>query len=141
MLKNIPNCISPELMSIMMRMGHGDELVLADGDFPVDTFSKRVVRADGLKITTLLEAILPFFPLDPFVEKPVITMDYRAWSKEEPAFYAMFRKLIKKFDQGFTDFEYIERFEFYKRAQNAFVVVATSEPDGNIILKKGVAAV
>ena len=141
MLKNIPDCISPELMSIMMRMGHGDELVLADRDFPAETFSKRIIRADGIKITTLLEAILPFFPLDPFVEKPVMTMDYHAWSKEEPASYAIFRKLIKKFDQGFTDFEYIERFKFYERAKNAFAVIATSEPDGNIILKKGVVAI
>jgi len=128
-------------MSIMMRMGHGDELVLADGDFPVDTFSKRVIRADGHRLTTLLEAISPFFPLDPFVEKPIMTMDYHAWSKEEPASYATFRKAIKKFYQNFTDFEYIERFDFYKRAQNAFAVVATSEPDGNIILKKGVVAI
>ena len=97
MLKNIPSCISPDFMVTMMHMGHGDELVLADADFPVDTFSKRVVRADGLKITTLLEAILPFSPLDPFVEKPVMTMDYRAWSKEEPASYAMFRETIRKF--------------------------------------------
>ena len=121
-------------------MGHGDELVLADADFPAATFSKRVVCADGLNITTLLEAILPFFPLDPFVEKPVMTMDYHAWSKEEPGSYAMFRETIRKFHKEFVDFEYIERFKFYERAKNAFAVVATGEPDGNIILKKGVVA-
>jgi L-fucose mutarotase/ribose pyranase (RbsD/FucU family) len=71
MLKNIPAIISPELLYHMMCMGHGDELVLADGDFPVETFSRRVVYAYGHEIPVLLRAILPFFPLDPFVEKPV----------------------------------------------------------------------
>ena len=138
MLKNIPDCISPELMSIMMRMGHGDELVLADGDFPVDTFSKRVVRADGHRLTTLLEAILPFFPLDPFIEKPVTIMGPVG---KEPDCWKEYRQIIRKFEKRFTDFDHIERFDFYKRTQNAFAVVATSEPDGDIIFKKGVVAV
>jgi len=135
MLKNIPECISPELMSIMMKMGHGDELVLADRDFPAETFSKRVVRADGLKISTLLESLLLFFPLDSFVEKPVAIM---APVDKEPEAWKEYRKVISKFEGRFTNFEYAERFEFYKRAENSFAVVATSEPDGNLILKKGV---
>ena len=102
MLKNIPDCISPELMSLMMRMGHGDELVLADRDFPAETFSKRVVRADGLKITQLLEAILPFYPLDPFVEKPAAIM---APVDKEPEAWKEYRKAISKFEKKFTEFE------------------------------------
>lgn len=137
MLKNIPACISPELMSAMMCMGHGDELVLADGDFPAETYSKRVIRADGLTICTLLEAILLFFPLDPFTEKPIMIM---AAMGKEPKNWKKYRKIIAGFEKRFRDFEHIERFEFYKRAQNAFAVVVTSEPDGNIILKKGVVA-
>ena len=138
MLRNIPDCISPELMSVMMRMGHGDELVLADGDFPVDSFSKRVLRADGHRLAILLKAILPFFPLDPFVEKPVMIM---APVGKEPDCWEDYRRIITSFEKRLTEFEYIERFDFYTRAQNAFAVVATSEPDGNIILKKGVVAV
>ena len=137
MLKNIPDCISPELMSIMMRMGHGDELVLADGDFPVESYSKRVIRADGLRISTLLEAILRFFSLDPFVEKPIMIM---APVDREPEVWKEYRKIVSKFEKGITDFEYLERFDFYKRAKEAFAVVATSEPDGNLILKKGTAS-
>ena len=106
MLKNIPDCISPELMSTMMRMGHGDELVLADGDFPVNTYSKRVIRADGHKIADLLKAILPFFPLDPFAEKPVMIMAPVEGAKE-PETWKEFRKIISKFEKRFVDFEYI----------------------------------
>ncbi len=136
MLKNIPACISPDLMHALMSMGHGDEIVLADADFPAATFSQRLIRADGIGVGTLLKAILPFFPLDSFVEKPVMTMDYRAWSDREPEVYEAFRQIIKENEPKFTDFEFVERFEFYERAKKAYAVVITGEPDGNIILKK-----
>lgn len=136
MLIKIPACVSPDLMHALMSMGHGDEIVLADADFPAVTHSRELIRADGLDVCTFIEAILPFFPLDSFVDKPVITMDYREWG-EEPESYERFRKVIKKHDKNFKDFEYLERYEFYERAKNAFVVVVTSESDGNVILKKG----
>lgn len=74
MLKHIPACISPNLMHTLMNMGHGDEIVLADADFPAATHSQRLIRADGLNVGALLEAILPFFPLDRFVSKPVMAL-------------------------------------------------------------------
>jgi len=141
MLKNIPFIISPDLMYVMMCMGHGDELVLADGDFPADTFSKRVIRADGLRIADLLKAILSFFPLDTFVDKPAGIMAPVGKGAKEPESWKEFRDIISKFDKRFIDFDYIERYEFYKRAEDSFAVVVTSEPDGNIILRKGVVAV
>ena len=136
MLRNIPACISPDLMHALMSMGHGDEIVLADADFPAETNSRRVIRADGLDVATLLEAILPFFPLDTFVQKPAVTMDCSEWG-DEPESYGKFRKIIKKHDRNFKDFELLKRFDFYERAKNAFAVVVTSEADGNVILKKG----
>lgn len=136
MLKNIPACISPDLMHALMTMGHGDEIVFADADFPAATHSKRLIRADGVDIGTLLEAVLPFFPLDPFVEKPVITMDCTPWGSE-PKSYGRYRKIVKKHHDKFTDLELEERFALYERAGKAYAVVVTSEPDGNIILKKG----
>lgn len=136
MLKNIPACISPDLMHALMSMGHGDEIVLADADFPGTSCSKSLIRADGLDVVTLLDAILPFFPLDSFAKKPAITMDCSEWGKE-PESYERFRKIIKKHEKSFTDFELLKRFELYKRASNAYVVVITSEADGNVILKKG----
>ena len=136
MLRNIPACISPDLMHALMSMGHGDEIVLADADFPASCNSRKLIRADGIGVATLLEAILPLFPLDPFVEKPVITMDCSEWG-DEPESYNRFRKIIKKHDDNFSDFELEKRFDLYERAAKAFAVVVTSEADGNVILKKG----
>ena len=140
MLKKIPGVISPDLIQTMMRMGHGDELVLADCDFPAETFSKRIIRADGVMIADLLKAILPFYPLDPFVEKPVAIMAPVGDAKE-PEVWQEFRKIILRHEKRFTDFEYAERFVFYQRAKESFAVVITGEPDGNLILQKGVVVV
>jgi L-fucose mutarotase len=137
-LRHIPPGISPEMLYHLMRMGHGDELVLADGDFPVETYSARVVYAYGLGIAELLEAILPFFPLDPFVEKPAAIMAMVEKNAPEPEAWSVYRAIIAGHEKRFKDFEYVERFGFYKRAKDSFLVVATTEPDGNVILKKGV---
>ena len=124
-------------MHALMSMGHGDEIVLADADFPAVTYSKRLIRADGVQLASLLEAILSFFPLDPFVDKPVSTMDPASWGGKEPESYHRFRETIKQHDAKFKDFQLIKRFDFYDRAAKAYVVVVTGEPDGNLILKKG----
>jgi L-fucose mutarotase len=137
MLKNIPSCISPDLMHALMSMGHGEEIVLADADFPAHTCNRRVLRADGLRVGTLLSAILPFFPLDPFVQDPVMVMAPVDKAAPEPPVWGEFRGIIKANDPGFKDLKPLERFEFYDRARQAFAVVVTSEPDGNLILKKG----
>jgi len=138
MLKNIPAVISPELLYHMMRMGHSDELILADGDFPVETFSQRTVTAYGHEIPALLDAILQFFPLDPFVDIPVAIMAPVEEDAKEPPNWDTYMSTIKKYNDDFKDFEYVERFDFYERAKKSYLVVATTEPDGNLILKKGV---
>ncbi|MCE5188709.1 MAG: fucose isomerase [Eubacteriales bacterium] len=137
MLKQIPGCISPDLMRIMMQMGHGDELVVADADFPADTFGKRVVRADGVRSADLVDAILQFYPLDPFSKRPAAVMAPVGEAAEAPALSEI-KTIIKKYEPTFTEYEYVERFAYYERAKQAFAVVITSEPDGNVILKKGV---
>ncbi|MHC4675586.1 MAG: RbsD/FucU family protein [Planctomycetota bacterium] len=137
MLKNIPACISPDLMHILMSTGHGDEIVLADADFPAVSYSQRLVRADGLKTATLLDAILKFFPLDTYVKEPVLIMDASEWRQDEPPYYQEFRSIIKQHDSQFSDFDYVKRFDFYEKARTAFAVIATGEPEGNLILKKG----
>ena len=136
MLKNIPEIISPDLMHALMSMGHGDEIVLADADFPSVSKARRLVRLDGMRIEPLLEAILPFFPLDRFVEHSTIAMDCSEWGYE-PEAYERYRKVLRKHDQKFNGFELVKRFSFYERATHAYAVVATSESDGNLILKKG----
>ena len=140
MLKGVPNIISPELMKILMEMGHGDEIVLADGNFPAASVARRLVRADGHNIPELLEAILKFFPLDTYVDSAVALMAVVPGDSVKPTIWEKYREIIKKSGEKFEDFEMVERFAFYERATKAYAVVATSEAAlyANIILKKGV---
>ena len=137
MLNGIPSIISPELMKILMEMGHGDELVIADGNFPATSIAQRLVRSDGNMVPELLRAILRFFPLDPYVEFQVALMQ---GDPHKPAIWKTYKEIIQKSDNKKKEMETIERFDFYERAKKAYAVVATSEtaPYANIILKKGV---
>lgn len=140
MLKGISPVISPELIKILMEMGHGDELVIADGNFPAASVAQRLVRADGLNGPVLLDAILQLLPLDQYVEKPVALMAIVPGDSTQPVIWEEYRTILKNSDPGFNDFEYIERFAFYERAKKAYAVLASSESAlyANIILKKGV---
>src|SRR5690625_44305 len=140
MLKGIPTNLSPELFKILMEMGHGDEIVLADGNFPASANAKRLVRADGHDIPSLLESILKFFPLDTFVEAPVKFMETVDPNEEEPPIWEIYRNLLTEANGTKVQIEYVDRFDFYKQAQEAYAIVATSESAlyGNVILKKGV---
>ncbi|MGI6777303.1 MAG: L-fucose mutarotase [Acetivibrionales bacterium] len=140
MLKGIPSIISPELLKILMEMGHGDEIVIGDGNFPAATCAKRLVRCDGHNVPELLDAILKLMPLDPYVDKPVTLMAVVPGDTVKPVIWDEYKKIVQKYDEKASDFEYIERFAFYERAKEAFAVVATGESAlyANIILKKGV---
>jgi L-fucose mutarotase len=140
MLKGIPTVISPELMKVLMEMGHSDEIVIADGNFPAATCAKRLIRADGHGVPELLEAILKLFPLDTYVEKPVALMQVVQGDPTKPTIWEDYRKVIKASGEKFTDFDFVDRFKFYDRAKEAFAVISTSEAAlyANIILKKGV---
>ncbi|HUX20711.1 MAG TPA: RbsD/FucU domain-containing protein, partial [Spirochaetia bacterium] len=91
MLIGIPPILSPELMKVLMEMGHGDEIVLADGNFPASSMGRRLVRADGHPILPLLDAILRFFPLDRFVQKPLLCMSVVPGDKTKPVIWEEFR--------------------------------------------------
>jgi L-fucose mutarotase len=140
MLKGIPNVISPELLKILMEMGHGDELVIADGNFPAASVSQRLVRADGLGGATMLDAILKLLPLDQYVPAPVALMAVVAGDTVQPVIWNEYRTIITQHEPWFKDFELVERFAFYERAKMAYAVLATSEAAqyANVILKKGV---
>jgi L-fucose mutarotase len=139
MLKGIPSIIAPELLTILMEMGHGDEIVIADGNFPAASIAKRLVRSDGNRVPELLEAILTLFPLDKYVPKPVALMELVPGETYIPEIWKTYRSICSKHEH-FTDFESVERFAFYERAKQAYAVIATSETAlyANIILKKGV---
>lgn len=138
MLKGIPNIISPELLKILDEMGHGDEIVIGDGNFPAASNAKRLIRCDGHNVPELLEAILKLMPLDTYVESPVMLM---ATSKGDPTpvIWKEYRDIIDASGSSAPMSE-IERFAFYDRTKEAYAVIATSESVlyANIILKKGV---
>ena len=144
MLKGIPNIISPELLKIIAEMGHGDELIIADGNFPAVSSARRLVRCDGHPVPPLLDAILTLFPLDQYTEKPVGLMAVVPGDDTKPTIWDEYKTIVANYDAGAAaEFEFIERFAFYERAAKAFAVVATSEGAlyANVILKKGVITV
>ncbi|MDL2229763.1 L-fucose mutarotase [Treponema sp. OttesenSCG-928-L16] len=140
MLIGINPVISPELLDVLFRMGHGDEIVLADAFFPGDTCNSRVIRADGIRMSLLLEGILALINLDSYVPHPVVMMQAAQGDSLDPSAEAAFREVIDRLWPGTPETERIERFAFYERARKAYAVVMTGETVkyGNIILKKGV---
>ena len=139
MLKGISPLIPPELLKIMCEMGHGDELVLGDGNFPAASNAKRLVRCDGHGVPQLLDAILKLYPLDTYVESPVMLMQVTPGDDVVPVIWEQYQAIVDS-NCGKTKLSQIERFEFYERTREAYAVVATGESAlyANIILKKGV---
>jgi L-fucose mutarotase len=140
MLIGIDPVISPELLDALFRMGHGDELVLADAFFPGDSCNSRVIRADGIRIPALLEGILKLINLDYAVPHPVIMMAPHGSDTLDPAVETSYRAIVDRIWPGTPGTEFIGRFEFYERTKKAYAVLMTGETVkyGNIILKKGV---
>ena len=140
MLVGISPLLSPELLSTLCRMGHGDEIVLADAHFPGESCSRRCLRADGLLIADLLEGILPLFALDTYVDHPVAMMAAVPGDELDPAVESSYRQVIDRHWPDTPAIEQVERFAFYERTREAFAVLMTGDTAkyGNIILKKGV---
>lgn len=139
MLKGIHPAIGPELLKVLAEMGHGDEIILADAHFPGHSFNDQVLRTDGVKITTLLDGILPLFELDSY-DDPLIMMQAVEGDSLDPSVESSYRDEIQKHVSDAPEVIRIGRFEFYERAEKAAAVVMTGETAkyGNIILKKGV---
>ena len=126
MLKGISPLLSPELLKVLCEMGHGDALVIADGNFPAESIGKNaiVIRADGHGVPEMLDAILQLIPLDQYVDQPAALMKVVPGDPVVPVIWD----------------ELMERFAFYDRAKNAYAVIATGETAiyANVLLKKGV---
>ena len=138
MLKNISPIIPPELLAILCGMGHGDEIVIGDGNFPAASVAQRLVRLDGHGVNEILEAVLKLMPLDTYVDAPVALMD-NGDPSNTPPIWEEYKKTVTA-EEGDKKFELVERFDFYDRAKKAYAVIATGETAiyANIILKKGV---
>ncbi len=142
MLKGISPILPPELLKIMMEMGHGDTLVIGDGNFPAANCAKRLVRCDGHSVVPVLDAVLKLFPLDTPDSSPVSVMQVQDPCAPQPEIWQEFRRVIADYEPEKTELTEIERFAFYEEAKKAYAVVATGETAiyANIILKKGVIA-
>jgi len=140
MLIGIKPVISPQLLDVLYRMGHGDEIVLADAFFPGDSVNSRVIRADGIKIPELLDGILALINLDSYVPHPIVMMAPVSGDALDEKVEQSYRAVVDRHWPGTPVVEHIERFTFYERAKQAFAVVMTGETVkyGNILLKKGV---
>ena len=140
MLKNIDPLLTPELLSILRRMGHGDEIAVVDANFPAETNAQRLVRLDGSSATSVLQAISSVLPLDAYVKIPVHTMEVVGDKETVPPIVEEFRKIVSDSADFDVAFGTLERNAFYERSRNAFAIVATGETRlyGNVILGKGV---
>lgn len=143
MLKGIPKIISPELLKVLCEMGHGDRIVIADGNFPAESMGKEaiVIRCDGHGVPELLEAILKVFPLDTYVKKPVSLMEVVPGDTVVTPIWDTYKEIIGRYDsRGCDIIDNIERFKFYDESKKSYAIMATSEKAlyANIILQKGV---
>ncbi len=139
-LKNVPKILSPDLIKVLMEMGHGDEIVIADGNFPCYSNNDRVIRMDGNGGNDVLEAIVSMLPLDSYVDENVFLMSVVEGDDVETPIWNDYSETLNIYEGSNAKIGYLSRFEFYDRAKKAYAVVATSEDAlyGNIILKKGV---
>jgi L-fucose mutarotase len=142
MLKGISPFISPDLLKILAEMGHGDEIILADAHFPGHSVGGRVLRADGLSVTSLLDGILPLFDLDTYAE-PLVMMAAVPGDALDPAVEEQYLEVVRRHAPGASPPARVDRFAFYERARSAFAVVMTGETRkyGNLLLKKGVTTI
>lgn len=141
MLKGIPSLLSPELLKVLMEMGHGDTLVIGDGNFPHASIAgdSPLIRLDGHGCAEVLDAILTLFPLDTYVDAPVSLMEVVPGDNVETPIWDEFAKIVEKHQPG-TKIRHVERFSFYDEAKKCYAVISTGETAlyANVILQKGV---
>jgi L-fucose mutarotase len=140
MLRNIPPILSPDVLWTLRAMGHGDDLVIADANFPATALGTRCHRLDGLTATDVLTAVMAVLPLDTFVRNPALVMEVVGDPDAVPPIVAEFQEIITVTADNPAPLDCLERYDFYDRAKTAFAIIQTGETRlyGNIILKKGV---
>ncbi len=141
-LKGVPMSLSPELLYILANMGHGDNLVIADGNFPAENQgAEHVVRMDGMGVPDLLRDMLTLFPIDyGEIQAAVMTPGP---DQPEPPIFTDYRRVLKEGEGREVPLTLLGRFEFYDYTkENAYAIIATGETAiyANLILVKGVIA-
>ncbi len=140
MLKGIPPLLSPDLLATLARMGHGDELVIADANFPGEGLGPKTIRADGLSIPPLLDAILSLIELDYAVSTPLFMMSGPDMGENDELLEQNYISIAARHSVHGARVERVERQAFYEQARNAFAILITGDTArrANIIVKKGV---
>lgn len=140
MLKGLDPLLSPELLSALRAMGHGDEIAIVDGNYPATSAGPPVIRLDGVPADAAVHAVLSVMPLDDFVPEAAWCMAVVDDPEAEPPIFDSFREALALHESTEFTLNKIERFAFYARVERCFAVVATGERRlyGNVILKKGV---
>lgn len=144
MLKKIPSLLTPDALHALASMGHGDDVAIVDANFPAAALARqggaRLVQLAGANATQALIAVLQILPLDDFVPESAWTMQMVGDAVTVPGPVAEFAAALQA--AGEAPAATLERFDFYQRAQSAFVILRTGESRkyGNIVLRKGVIA-
>ena len=141
MLKHIPEILTPELLKVLMEMGHGDEIVIADGNFPGAAIAQRLIRLDGHGVPELLDAVLALLPLDAYVDAPVSLMEVVPGDTcGTPKIWDKYKDILHRHEPEHSGIQMVERFAFYEKAKDAYLIIATGETAiyANILLQKGV---
>ncbi len=140
MLRGIDPILSPDLLRVLRAMGHGDDVVIADANFPGESIARTLIRLDGIDAPRVVRAVLSVMPLDTFVEDPALTMAVVGDPDTVSPVVTLFQQAIDEIADNPVRIRAIERFAFYERARSAFAVIQTGEQRlyGNLILKKGV---
>jgi L-fucose mutarotase len=147
MLKSIDPILNADVLYALRAMGHGDDLVLCDTNFPADSVARqtvlgRLLRIDNVTAARAARAILSVLPLDSFVDAPALRMEIVGQPAEVPPVQLEVQTEVDAAQGRRSPMGSIERFAFYERAKNSYCVIQTGERRfyGCFIFKKGVIA-
>ena len=140
MLKGIDPLLSGDLLKILDDMGHGDQLLLVDRNYPAAASGKPVIRLGEVGVLRAAKAILSVYPLDSFIDHPLERMEVEDDPIKTTSLQDGLLELAKEAENRNLEYGVIPRLSFYERAKNAYAVVHTLEdqPYGCFILQKGV---
>jgi L-fucose mutarotase len=145
LLKGIDPLLNADVLQALRAMGHGDDVVLCDTNFPADSMARstvlgRLLRIDNVSGPRAARAVLSVMPLDSFVDEPALRMEVVGKPDELPEVQKEMQVEIDRAEGRSWPMGRIERFAFYERAKQAYAVIVTGERRfyGCFLFKKGV---
>ena len=139
MLIGIPPLLGPDFLAVLRTMGHGDEIAIVDGNYPAAEHARRLVRADGLALPVVLDAVLQVLPVDDFVPQALFRSTVGADADRLDGVHEEILGVCARRAPGFAVVPLVGD-AFYGRVKAAHAIVATGEPRlyANVIVRKGV---